>query len=124
MLLFKKKFLPAIRSGQKRQTLRFWKWRHMRAGQRSYIPGVGHILVTAVEEVRLEDLTEADAHADGFASLAELKAELEAIYPTQQAQGRKLFRVLFELAPREAKTLDDNSSTTQRPKRRTSRRKA
>jgi len=102
VLLFKKKFLPAIRAGQKRQTLRFWKWRLMRAGQRSYIPGVGHIVIEKVEEVRLEDLTEADALADGFATLQELHAALAELYPANQAAGRKLFRVTFSLAPRDS----------------------
>lgn len=124
MLLFKKKFLPAIRSGQKRQTLRFWKWRHMRAGQRSYIPGAGHILVTAVEEVRLEDLTDSDALADGFASLEELKAELAAIYPAHQAQGRKLFRIMFELIPRESLASHENSRPDRPQRRRKSNRSA
>ena len=98
VLLFKKKFLPAIRSGHKRQTLRFWKWRLTRAGQRSYIPGVGHIVIEQVEEVRLEDLTEADAVADGFATLEELRTALAELYPAQEAAGRKLFRVRFSLA--------------------------
>ena len=31
MLLFKKKFLPAIRAGQKTQTIRLWKYRRLRA---------------------------------------------------------------------------------------------
>ena len=45
MLLFKKKFLPAIRAGEKTQTIRLWKFRHLRSGQRSYIPGVGYIRI-------------------------------------------------------------------------------
>ena len=56
MLLFKKRFLPAIRSGEKTQTIRLWKYRRMCAGQRSYIPGAGYIRVMAVDEVRLEAL--------------------------------------------------------------------
>ena len=49
MLLFKKKFLPAIRSGEKTQTIRLWKWRMMRPGQRSYIPGAGYVAIERVE---------------------------------------------------------------------------
>ena len=56
MLLFKKKFLPAIRAGQKTQTIRLWKYRKMRPGQRSYIPGAGYIRLTKVEEVQLAAL--------------------------------------------------------------------
>lgn len=53
MLLFKRKVLPAIRRGEKTQTIRLWRWRLMRAGQRSYIPGAGYIRVDQVEQVRL-----------------------------------------------------------------------
>jgi len=58
MLLFKKKFLDDIRTGRKTQTIRVWKVRHMRAGQLSYIPGVGYIRVDSVDEVALNDLTD------------------------------------------------------------------
>lgn len=96
MLLFKKKFLPAIRTGEKTQTIRLWKFRHMRAGQRSYIPGVGHIRITAVEQVEIEALTDADAIPDGFPSAAALQEELRTIYGEKLAQGHKAFRVVFE----------------------------
>ena len=68
MLLFKKKFLPAIRSGEKTQTIRLWKFRHMRSGQRSYIPGIGYIRIKLVEPVDIDALTDADAIPDGFPS--------------------------------------------------------
>lgn len=101
MLLFKKRFLPAIRSGEKTQTIRLWKHRFMRAGQRSYIPGVGHIRITAVEEVRLEDLTDADALPDGFASANELRDELTRLYPERIAAGYRAFRIRFERIARQ-----------------------
>jgi hypothetical protein len=97
MLLFKKKFLPAIRSGEKTQTIRLWKWRTMRAGQRSYIPGAGHIRVDGVDEVRLEDLTDADAHPDGFPTADALRCELITIYGDRIAAGYKAFRVTFHI---------------------------
>ncbi len=76
----------------------------MRAGQRSYIPGVGRIIVASVEEVQLDDLTEDDAIADGFSSLEELKRELAEIYPAHYSQGRRLFRICFELLPKNETT--------------------
>ena len=97
MLLFKKRFLPAIRAGRKTQTIRLWKHRRMRTGQRSYIPGVGHIHVEAVDEVRLDDLTDADAGADGFDSAANLRAELERIYPSELRAGHQAYRVRFRI---------------------------
>ena len=87
MLLFKKKFLAAIRAGEKTQTIRLWKHRRMRAGQRSYIPGIGPIRLTAVEEVDLDGLTDADARPDGFESAVELRAEISSALPTTIGGG-------------------------------------
>jgi hypothetical protein len=97
MLLFKKKFLPAIRRGEKTQTIRLWKHRRMKPGQRSYIPGAGHIRVTAIDEVSLEGLTDADARPDGFATADDLRAEITRLYPAQLSQGYLAYRIVFEL---------------------------
>ena len=103
MLLFKKKFLPAILQGEKTQTIRLWKWRMMRAGQRSYIPGAGYIRIDQVEQVRLEELTDEDAIPDGFATADALRTEINEIYAEKVAAGYQAFRVVFhlleELAP-------------------------
>src|SRR3954464_5457527 len=99
MLLFKKKFLPAIRSGEKTQTIRLWKFRHMRSGQRSYIPGVGYIRIKLVEPVDIDGLTDADAIPDGFPSAVALQNELRTIYGDKLASGYKAFRIAFECEP-------------------------
>lgn len=96
MLLFKKKFLDDIRSGKKTQTIRLWKFRHMRSGQRSYIPGVGPIHVTSVEPVEIDELTDADAQPDGFLSAAELQNELRTIYGPRLLDSHQAFRIVFE----------------------------
>ena len=101
MLLFKKKFLPAIREGQKTQTIRLWKYRKMRPGQRSYIPGGGYIRITQVEEVRLESLTDDDARPDGFETADQLRDEITRLYPRQLADGYRAFRIVFNLLPPE-----------------------
>ncbi len=97
MLLFKKKFLPAIRAGEKTQTIRLWKHRMMRSGQRSYIPGAGYITIERVEQVELANLTDADAIPDGFATAVALRAELDSLYADKIAAGYKAFRVVFHL---------------------------
>ncbi len=97
MLLFKKRFLAAIRAGSKTQTVRLWQHCRMKAGQRSYIPGVGYIRVLAVDAVQLNELTEADAVADGFASAQLLRDEIEALYPQELAAGHQAYRVRFRL---------------------------
>ncbi len=98
MLLFKKKFLADIRSGEKTQTIRLWRYRRMRPGQRSYVPGAGYIRVTSVDEVQLDAFTDADAQPDGFATAEQLRAELTRLYPTQLASGYRAYRVVFRLA--------------------------
>jgi hypothetical protein len=98
MLLFKKKFLPAIRSGEKTQTIRLWKFRHMRSGQKSYIPGIGRIHITSVEPVEIDALTDADAVPDGFPTAEALKTELRTIYGEKLSQGYKAFRITFSCA--------------------------
>jgi hypothetical protein len=97
MLLFKKKFLDLIRRGEKTQTIRIWPHRKMRAGQRSYIPGVGYIRVEAVEEVRLADLNKEDAHRDGFPSVRELRQEIVRLYPQGVGTSRQAYRVVFRV---------------------------
>lgn len=96
MLLFKKKFLDDIRSGTKTQTIRLWKHRRMRAGQRSYIPGVGPIRIIAVDCVNIDALTDADAVPDGFATAAALRKELRTIYGKQLSEGHQAYRVVFQ----------------------------
>jgi hypothetical protein len=97
MLLFKKKFLPAIRSGEKTQTIRLWKWRMMRPGQRSYIPGAGYVAIERVEPVSLPELTDADAIPDGFETADALRQELSSIYGDKLAAGYQAFRVVFRV---------------------------
>jgi len=101
LLLFKKKFLPAIRSGGKTQTVRLWKRPMARAGQRSYIPGAGYIAVEGVDVVDLEELTDDDAIPDGFTSADALRREIERIYGDRLANGYRAYRLRFSLLPEE-----------------------
>jgi uncharacterized protein YqfB (UPF0267 family) len=114
MLLFKKKFLGAIRSGQKTQTIRLWKYRRMRSGQRSYSPGAGYIRITAVEAVALEDLTDEDARLDGFETADQLRAEIAQLYPSQLAAGHQAYRVEFQLLPNEERGTRNEELSVQR----------
>jgi hypothetical protein len=102
MLLFKKKFLPAIRAGEKTQTIRLWKYRMMREGQRSYIPGAGYITIDRVEQVNIDELTDADAIPDGFPTAESLRQELDTLYADKIAAGHQAFRVVFHLQEQNA----------------------
>ena len=99
MLLFKQKFLEAIRSGEKCQTIRLWKYRRMKAGQRSYIPGVGYIAITCVERVELDDLTDADAVLDGFQTADMLREEIYALYGVDALKRLRAYIIEFRVYP-------------------------
>jgi hypothetical protein len=104
-LHFKKEFWPLIRSGRKRTTIRRWSAARVKANSRCYAPGLGWLLIDAVEPIALKQLTAADARADGFTSLKLLHHTLQEIYPDQATDGRSWFRVTFrpeKLEPAEA----------------------
>jgi hypothetical protein len=94
-LLFKKCFFAAIRGGTKRTTIRRWASARLKVGQSAYTPGLGRLLIESVEVVHLDDLTDADAQADGFASTTEMRAALRSLYPHTHDDGRKWFRIAF-----------------------------
>jgi hypothetical protein len=94
-LLFKKCFWEPIRSGSKRTTLRRWASPRVSAGGRAYTPGVGWLRVGSVEAVELASLDEADARADGFASLDAMMKTLAEIYPQRETDGKRWFKVSF-----------------------------
>ena len=102
MLLFKKKFLEAIRTGKKTQTARVWKRRYVRAGQISYTPGVGRIRILVIDEVDLDELDEQDARHDGFESIAQLVSEIRDLYAERLEDGFRVFRIRFERAEDES----------------------
>ena len=99
MLLFKAKFIEAIKSGEKTQTIRLWKRRKMRAGQRSYIPGVGYIAITSVKPIKLDNLTDDDAVLDGFPSADALRAELYDLYDADVLARLTPFKIRFSVYP-------------------------
>jgi hypothetical protein len=94
-ILFKRRFIDAIRRGDKTTTLRRWKSSRLRAGSRAKVRGLGWLNILSCDEIELKDLTEADAQADGFKSLKELLRTLAQIYPNCASDGRHWFRVVF-----------------------------
>jgi hypothetical protein len=96
MLLLKRHLVDLVRAGKKRQTIRLWSRAMLSAGQISYTPGLGRMKITAVDVLpSLGALTEADARADGFDSLAALLDEIRRIYGDKPL-GRTIFRIKFE----------------------------
>jgi hypothetical protein len=97
MLLMKKVFFEAIRSGEKTTTLRYWRRRMVRPGSLHTVPGLGKVHIDESRPVEFADLTNSDAKVDGFKSLRALKAALNDLYPPEYRQGRKLYMVRFKL---------------------------
>lgn len=101
MLLFKKKFLELIRCGEKTQTIRFWDRCRMKAGQRSYIPGIGYVSILAVDPVEIDCLSDEDARLDGFTRASLLQEELRTLYSEEIRKGFFAFRIRFSVYPPE-----------------------
>jgi len=95
-LLFRKEFHDAIRSGRKRQTIRFWKQRPVKPGGRLHSPRLGKFLITDIREIDPADLTDDDARLDGFDSVADLHAKLIELYGSIAPPDRKCFKLTFE----------------------------
>ena len=98
MLLMKKVFFDAIRSGRKTTTLRYWRHQRVRPGQVHTMPGLGKVRIESVEVVDLSSLTGAEADDDGFCSRADLLEALERMYPALAKggePGRRAYRVRF-----------------------------
>jgi hypothetical protein len=96
-LLFKREFQAAIREGRKTTTLRRWKSCRLAAGATALVPGVGKLRITSCDRIDLKSLKPADARADGFSSLAELRRVLQELYPDQAHDGRQWYRIAFEV---------------------------
>jgi len=96
MLLFKRHLLPLITSGKKRQTIRLWKSPRVRPGQIAFAPGLGRLLITAIDQIpSLATLTAADARADGFPTKKALLAEIRRLYHPLPKE-RHIYRIKFE----------------------------
>ena len=96
-IFFKKQFVPSILDGSKTTTVRCWKLCNIAPGDRVFSPSVGWLRINSCDRIELDDLKEADAKADGFASLKELHRVLRRLYPTSATAGRQWYRIAFVL---------------------------
>lgn len=95
MLMMKKVYFEVIRSGLKTTTLRYWRWRRVRAGSVHNVRGLGKLRIDDICEVALSELAQADARADGFENTRALGEALEAMYPPEKRRDRKLYKLQF-----------------------------
>jgi hypothetical protein len=76
-MLFRQKFLDGIRGGSITLAFRRWRRPSVRAGGTLLTP-VGQLDITAVDEVAIARISEADARRAGYESRQELLAELRS----------------------------------------------
>ena len=92
LLLFKREYFSAIRSGSKRTTIRRWDRPRVRAGGNAFA-----LSIESVDAVELKNLSDRDALADGFRSAAQMRKTLRRLYPASRNDKRFWFLVKFRL---------------------------
>lgn len=85
-MLFPQRFHAGLADGSVTLAFRRWRRPSVTAGGRQRTP-VGELAIDAVDEIAVDDITEADARRAGYADLAELVGEL-----ARRPEGR-LYRI-------------------------------
>jgi len=85
-VLFPQRFHVGLADGSVTLAFRRWRRPSVTAGGRQRTP-VGELAIDAVDEIAVDDITEADARRAGYADLAELLGEL-----ARRPEGR-LYRI-------------------------------
>lgn len=96
MLLFQKRFHAGLVSGEITLTFRRWARTHVRAGGRYRCHPIGVLEVTEVREVRVDEITEADALSTGFLTRAELLEYMAGASDAPLLASSKVFRVQLQ----------------------------
>lgn len=91
-MLFTRSLRERVRSGEVTCSVRLWQSPRVRIGGR-YVLSPGHIVVTSLKEVALEDITPALARESGFASVVAL------LKVARHGAGRRVFLVAFRYEP-------------------------
>ena len=96
-LFFKGIFQQAIREGRKQTTIRRWDRPLLAPGKQAFSPGLGWLLIDAVDVVELENLNDEHARADGFETKLLLVQALQAFYPDFNRDQKQWFLIRFRL---------------------------
>lgn len=91
-MMFAKALRERVRSGEITTSVRIWLTPRVRVGGRYRLLD-GHIEVTRLQEIDLEDVTEEMAREGGFESLAAL------METARHGRGERVFLVDFVFAP-------------------------
>ena len=70
-MVFAKKLRHRIQRGEITTSIRVWQWPHVKVGGR-YRLGHGHVVVTSIREIAIDDITEAMAVESGFDGVDDL----------------------------------------------------
>lgn len=93
MLLFQKRFLDGLVSGQVTLTFRRWDKPHVKAGGRYRCHPIGVLEVTRIDRVRLGEIIDEDAKKSGFGSRDELLEYIKTGPGGDADDDTELFRV-------------------------------
>lgn len=112
-LFFKRDLQQAIREGRKVTTIRRWDRPLLAVGQQAFSPGLGWLLVEAVEVVELESLSDDHARADGFETKVLLVQALREFYPYCHQDQKQWFLIRFSLHRPQARRVRDSAVNEQ-----------
>jgi hypothetical protein len=88
-MVFSKSLRPRIKSGEITSSIRIWKNARVKVGGR-YPLDQSIIVITAIQEIEPDDLTDDLARETGFQDLADLMTI------AQHGSGQRIFRIDFE----------------------------
>lgn len=91
-MLFAKRLRERIRRGRIRCTVRIWTGPKVKVGGR-YRMDEGHIVVDAIDRIRLRDITDDLARESGFDNVADLLAL------ARHGSGRNVYLIRFHYLP-------------------------
>ena len=86
---FTRRLREPVMRGEVTCSVRIWRRPHVKIGGR-YALGPGHIEVTSVREIRLDDITPALARRSGFAGVVDL------LKVAKHGAGERVFLIEFE----------------------------
>ncbi|HXC56930.1 MAG TPA: hypothetical protein VNU97_16645 [Rhizomicrobium sp.] len=88
-MMFTKKLRTPVMRGEITCSVRIWQRPHVKVGGR-YALGPGHIVVSAIRQIALGDITPALARRSGFAGVVDL------LKTAKHGPGEKVYLVEFD----------------------------
>ncbi|MFG6428734.1 ASCH domain-containing protein [Roseateles sp. LYH14W] len=85
---FTKKLREGVKRGDITTSIRVWQSPHVKEGGRYPLEG-GHVVVTSIREITLNDISESLARESGFRSLADL------LQTARHGSGHKVYFIRF-----------------------------